>query len=247
MFNNGTYHINITLPSMLDVKGEILFPEKFREDHRKFIRVVQWMQPFFIAMYGTPDPLSKVSDIYSKASQRAAVSRYIGLGTFDTNQMREGKRNTIPLTELSAAGLPTWWYTRYHKTSGYIPLEEVGLDINFKKHFKHGCEFRFFDWFPETCLQKVFEELILLAEVSNLHPLTQEPQITLTWNNFIIGIMKEGKEYCLQYSTLASYEKVLGIPLMEKVGQTIEDVYLYSMKQLRKRYVKGSIYKKLIL
>jgi hypothetical protein len=247
MFNNGTYHINVTLPTMLGVKGEILFPEKFREDHRKFIRVIQWMQPFLVAEYGTPDPLSKVDDKYSKSSQRVAVSRYIGLGTFDTNTMAEGKRNTIPVTELAATQLPTWWYNRYHTTSGYVPLEEIGLDINYKKHFKHGCELRFFDWFPENKLQGLLEELVLFAEVSNIHSLAQEPQITLTWNNCVIGVMKEGYDFLLQSSTLATYEKVLGIPLMEKVGQSVKVVYLYIIQELRKRYKKGSIYKKLIL
>ncbi len=246
MFNNGTYHFNITLPTTLGVKGEIVYPETFLEDHRKFIRVVQWMEPFLVAMYGTPDPLSKVSDKFSAASQRAAVSRYIGLGTFDTNLMREGKRNTIPLTDISAAHLPTWWYTRYHQLSGYVPLEEVGLDVNFKKHFNHGCEFRFFDWFPESRLSQCLEELILFAEVSLLHPLTQEPQVTLTWNNCVIGIMKEGKQHILQQSALATYEKVLALPLLEQVGKPIEQLYPYIITQLRKRYKKGAIYKKLI-
>jgi hypothetical protein len=246
MFNNGTYHINITLPTVLGAKGEIVYPEKFREDHRKFIRVVQWMEPLLVAMYGTPDPLSKVDEKYSKASQRVAVSRYIGLGTFDTNTMREGKCNTLSVEDISASKLPTWWYERYHKTSGYVPLEELGLDINFKKHFNHGCEFRFFDWFPEHRLQGLFEELVLLAEVSLLHPLTQEPQITLTWNNCVLGIMKEGGKHVLNQSTLATYEKVLGIPLMEKSGQTIQQLYPFIFEQLRKRYKKGSVYKKLI-
>jgi len=74
MFNNGTYHINITLPTQLGPLTSqgipsIVNPEKFKKDHQRFIRCIQWMEPFVIAMYGTPDPLSTVSELYSKSSQ----------------------------------------------------------------------------------------------------------------------------------------------------------------------------------
>lgn len=207
MFNNGTYHINITLPTYLNTAGELLYPEKFRSDHQRFLRLVQWLEPFLVLEYGTPDPFSKISTLYSKGSQRAAISRYIGIGTYNTEQMSEGKCNTLPLTQIPAASSEFWWYRRYHETSGYKALENLGMDINFKKHFNHGCELRFFDWFPEERLEELLELLVCLAEASYRLPLAPPAPLQQSWNDCVIGIMREGKEFSLTQPIQGAYEK----------------------------------------
>jgi len=92
--NNGTYHINITLPTELSLCGmKIKDPVAFKTTHRNAIRLIQWIEPLIIALYGSPDILSCMDDgkRYAKGSLRLKMSRYIGLGTYDTDKMIPGK------------------------------------------------------------------------------------------------------------------------------------------------------------
>ena len=240
MFNNGTYHINITLPTYLGISGEIVYPEKFRSDHQRFLRLVQWLQPFLVLDYGTPDPFSKVSKVYSKASQRAAISRYIGLGTFDTVTMPEGKCNTLPLTQIPAALSEFWWYSKYHETSGYNALEALGMDINYKKHFQHGCELRFLDWFPENRLEKLLEILVCLAEASTVLPLAPPAPLQQSWNDCVLGIMTEGKEFCLSEPIQGAYEKHFRMDFRGNYGKSVKEIWEEIVKNLL-QYKSGRI------
>ena len=89
--NSGTYHINITLPTMLDVNGDIMYPERFKNIHMNAIRAIQWIEPVLVCIYGTPDILSQYNNDYSKGSLRLMLSRYIGMGTYDTKTAIKGK------------------------------------------------------------------------------------------------------------------------------------------------------------
>jgi hypothetical protein len=219
MFNNGTYHINITLPTLLGSKNEagisqLLFPEIFREQHKKVILFYQWLEPLLLCLYGTADPLSAVSKKFAKSSQRCAMSRYIGIGTYDTSAMKEGKILTVPLSEIRGSAQPFWWYTRYHATSGYKALDRIGMDINYRKHYNHGIELRFFDWFPEERLEGLSRFLIYLAECALDRPTAWEPICSETWNDLVIGVLEEGCDFVLTPAMLAAYEKILGIELL---------------------------------
>jgi hypothetical protein len=55
----------------------------------------------------------------------------------------------------------------YHKESNYEKLNTIGVDVNFNKHWNHGVEIRFFDWFPDTRLQGVIRFLVYLADVAS--------------------------------------------------------------------------------
>jgi len=140
MFNNGTIHINVTLPTRLGWNRQPLWWNDFVERHRRLARLVQWWEPLWVARYGAGDPLAAVTAAAAAGSQRLAVSRYIGLGTYDTNRMDRGKILQIPRS--SAGPLP--WYDWLHARSMYAPLDVIGLDINFNKHWSHGLELRFF-------------------------------------------------------------------------------------------------------
>jgi hypothetical protein len=98
MFNNGTLHINITLPTQLDANAKIKDFEDFKIKHQNYARAIQWISPLIVAKYGAYDPLceSKINgEKYAAGSQRIAVSRYIGLGTYDTDKMEIGKILTL--------------------------------------------------------------------------------------------------------------------------------------------------------
>jgi hypothetical protein len=51
--NNGTYHINITLPTELNENNNIKNPETFEKIHSNAIRMIQWMEPFLIALFSS--------------------------------------------------------------------------------------------------------------------------------------------------------------------------------------------------
>lgn len=157
--NNGTYHINVTLPTKLSGMCNVLVEEEFISNHKRFARLVQWIEPLLVACYGSGDIFNLLKKgKYAAGSQRVALSRYISIGTYNTEKMEPGKK----LDDCN----PPLWYRKLHKHSGYNPQESVGYDINFRKHPNHGLEFRFFDFFPPEYLQGVMETLIYIGDYS---------------------------------------------------------------------------------
>lgn len=242
MFNNGTYHINITLPTFLAPRREeeeiaqILYPDLFREDHRRYIRLIQWMEPILIAVYGSPDPFSKGRAGFAHGSQRCAMSRYIGIGTYDTVAMKEGKILQIEVGEVNAPEF--WWFSNYHKESAYVPLDKIGLDVNYRKHFNHGVELRFFDWFPEEKLPELCSFLVYLADASLNLPITNEAILSETWNECVLGMVEHGADWILPPILLATYERIFRVPIYGN-ELTFRGVYSIILETFKKRYAKG--------
>lgn len=218
MFNNGTYHLNFTVPTRLGGLGAdglpvVEDPVQFLYKHRKIIRLFQWIEPLLLAVYGTPDPLSAVSDRYSAASQRCAMSRYIGIGTYDTTLMPEGKIVTTPIGEIRGSETPYWWYKQFHASSGYKSLEKIGLDINFRKHAHHGIELRIFDWFPEEKLPEVLTFLVNVMDIALLRPEVPEAILDPSWNGLVVRVLRQGPTALLPVELLAFYAQYLEVPV----------------------------------
>ena len=250
MFNNGTYHINITVPSALgpldqDGTPTLAYPDLFKQQHKLCIKMIQWFEPFLIPLYGTSDPLSAISPLYSKGSQRCALSRYIGIGTYDVDTMPEGKIMTLPIKDVIGNNLDYWWYTAYHQTSGYIPLEQIGMDINYRKHYNHGIELRFFDWFPEDRLQKLITFLVYVCELAMDRNEPSAAVLTKTWNNFVIGVLKEGVDFKITDEIAAFYERIIGICLLGS-KMNVTEAFEYIFKELKRKYKNGTIVKCLL-
>ncbi len=188
MFNNGTLHINLTLPTRLGWNRKPLRFNRFVKQHQVLARMVQWLEPFWVALYGSGDPLSAYSDRYAKGSQRVAVSRYIGLGTFDTEHMPKGK-----ILQVARGDIP--WYDELYKVTEYLPLEKIGLDINFNKHGAHGLELRFFDQMPYSLLKPVMEQLVCLMDVSLQYAEFPNPTENPEWQKAATAGMLHGKEW----------------------------------------------------
>lgn len=239
MFNNGTYHVNITLPTQLGKKlpdGSPTMKDQvnFKMQHRACIRVYQWLEPLLVAVYGSADPFQGCS----AGSQRGAMSRYIGLGTYDTDAMPEGKILTVPISQLRGSDQPFWWYKVYHATSGYQALEHLGMDINYRKHFLHGIELRIFDWFPEERLQELSELLVYAAEASLLHANVAEPVMNRAWNNLMVGILREGTAYRPSVEEIGYLEFVFRIRLS---GGTVGELYKVLYSRMKKKYGRGTL------
>jgi hypothetical protein len=185
--NNGTYHINITLPTKLNNEKMIDDYNKFCCDHKKLIKCIQWVEPLLIACYGSPDIFSIHNDKFAKGSLRVILSRYISIGMYNTNIMTAGKI----LDKCEYKNNKKLWYTRYHENSGYNCPLTIGSDINFNKFKNHGIEIRFFDFFPEEHLIDIINFLVLLGQFS-LHNYISNPLKKNIWHDTIIHIMKNG-------------------------------------------------------
>jgi hypothetical protein len=232
MFNNGTFHFNITLPTKLDSDRNIEDKKKFIKIHNEAIKIIQWFEPILIAIYGSPDPFALYNDfshanLFSPVSQRCAVSRYIGIGTYDTDKMIPGKILTIPIETHPEFNNYEWWFNKYYTNCAYNKLKEIGLDINFNKHYSHGIEIRFFDYINQTDkLFESFEFIIYLMDV--ILDLNENKNITNPiknnlWNDLTYGIMTLGNQYYIQDEIINLFNEMLNIKIEPNI--LVNEIY----------------------
>lgn len=194
MFNNGTIHVNVTLPTRLDWTGRRpLFWDDFVQRHRRLARLIQWIEPLWIAAYGSGDPFAAVAglsgELFAAGSQRLAVSRYIGVGTFNTDQMPTGKI----LQVRGGAGRFPWYDRLYERVRGYERLGVVGLDLNFNKHWAHGLEIRIFDQMPRSALREVLEQVVVLMDVAEEGRDIPNPWSSEAWVGAVVDAIHRGE------------------------------------------------------
>jgi hypothetical protein len=241
MFNNGTLHYNITLPTILDNNSEIKDFDKFKFDHNKAIKIIQWFEPFLIAIYGASDYFSLQEDYdnntkFSKSSQRCAISRYIGIGTYDTNLMDNGKILTRNIHELNFSSNTYWWFNKYYEDNAYNKLTNIGMDINFNKHLNHGIEIRFFEHLKDEYIYESFEFIIYLIDYileSDYINEFENPIYNELWNNIVLQIMKKGHDYILSDYEKTLYEKIMNIRLK---NISIYNIYNEIFDNLKLKY-----------
>lgn len=201
LFNNGTYHFHITLPSLTE-HSRIVNYEKFEATHANAIYLLQWFEPFFIATLGSPDIMGVISDTYNLdqkftlGSMRNAMSRYIGVGTYN-KAMPKGKILTYKVDDFRKLLRfekedNIWWRDQIESTMEYELLSEVGLDFNQEKMYQSGFEFRSFDEFPEAYLNDVLFAIILICEHSLHLPDVQWGHDSVVWNNLVFKTLKNG-------------------------------------------------------
>jgi hypothetical protein len=194
-----------------------------------------------IAVFGTKDPLSEVNPIYTKASQRCAVSRYIGIGTYDTYNLPAGKIVTVPVAEIRGSSQDFWWYKVYHQDSGYVPLKELGMDISYRKHYNHGVEIRFLDWFPEEKLKGLIEFYLCLGDASLDGAMPAEPVMSKAWNEFVVSVLKEGSTAIVSADMIIALSKLFGEWCLTDFPppQTVKGVYEGLSRNLYKMFKDG--------
>jgi hypothetical protein len=228
--NNSTYHINITLPTKLK-DGSIANEKEFKNKHANAIRGIQWIEPLLVALYGTPDILSCFDAAYAAGSQRLALSRYIGLGTYETSRMEKGKlMDTTPSA-----------YMKYlHEKSHYNPPSVTGYDFNYNKFTKHGIEFRALDAFPVQYLEPVMNFLVLICDYSTKHAIP-DPIHEPAWTEATVEVLRKGSVAIIEppyyrairtifgMNTWASFcrdlckcgELMLPLPLMQSISDSL--------------------------
>ncbi|GAA4773175.1 MULTISPECIES: hypothetical protein [Flavobacterium] len=201
LFNNGTYHFHITLPTLTQ-DSRIIDYNKFDTTHLNAIYLLQWFEPFFIATLGSPDIMGVISNEYNLdkkftlGSMRNAMSRYIGVGTFNKS-MTKGKILTYKVDDFRKflkfeKEENIWWRDRIESDMDYELLPEVGLDFNQEKMYQSGFEFRSFDEFPAEYLNDVLFSIILICEHSLNLPDVQWGHDSVAWNNLVYKTLKKG-------------------------------------------------------
>jgi len=201
LFNNGTYHFHITLPSLTE-DSRIVDYDGFEKTHANAIYLLQWFEPFFIATLGSPDIMGVISDKYSLdknftlGSMRNAMSRYIGVGTYN-KAMPKGKILTYKVDDFRKLlkfekEENIWWRDQIEAHMEYEMLSEVGLDFNQEKMYQSGFEFRSFDEFPAEYLNDVLFAIILICEHSLNLPDVQWAHDSAAWNNLVFKTLKMG-------------------------------------------------------
>jgi hypothetical protein len=213
IFNNGTLHFNITLPTQLQEDGKIADKSRFISAHKNYIKLIQFMEPFFLAKYGSPDQFSSIKCdnalLFSACSQRCAVSRYIGIGTYDTDNMKTGKLLQDDVNLFDVATQEYGWYNQYYKKCAYTKCDKMGYDINFNKHYNHGVEIRFFDHISDDDkIEDVLEDLIYLGDWALENDVLENPIKNSYWNGLILKCMKYGEKTQLSYEELDMYNVI---------------------------------------
>lgn len=261
--NNGTYHLNITLPTKLSNDNKILDMNLFKEKHSNAIRMIQLMEPFLIALYGSPDILhtitainntntdtntdtntnTKKDNLYCGGSLRIMMSRYIGLGTYDSDTMESGKK----LDDCN----PPDYFQRLHNGNCYLPPCKIGFDINYNKFKNHGIELRIFDYFPEEYLCDVLNFILLLCEHS-LYKKIDKPQNNTLWNDMAVQCIQSGSEATISHEFYTILADIFDIDMggccsclfdlttspQSKVYPILKTVHKIS-RRLYKRYVEN--------
>lgn len=241
MFNNGTIHVNITLPTLLNKIGLIENTENFVITHRNYIKYIQLVEPILISVFGSPDIFSQsnvsLKDQFSAGSQRCSVSRYIGLGTYDVDEMMTGKVLTKKLTDIAFSQNEYWWYNKFHQNSAYKKLDQIGLDINFNKHYNHGIEIRFFDHLNSDQLENAIVFLVYLADFildknNNLYlNKSINPGNDKTWNLFTEDVIRYGSNANVNNEILNLYENAFGKSFNSSNTQALYDDILTFLKE----------------
>ena len=201
LFNNGTYHFHITLPTITE-NSRIVDYKDFEEKHANAIYLLQWFEPFFIATLGSPDIMGVISTKYdlnkkfTLGSMRNAMSRYIGVGTYN-KAMPKGKILTYKVDDFRKLLKfekedNIWWRDQIELEMEYELLTEVGLDFNQEKMYQSGFEFRSFDEFPAAYLNDVLFAIILICEHALNLPNVTWGHDSVVWNNLVFKSLKYG-------------------------------------------------------
>ncbi len=201
LFNNGTYHFHITLPTLTENSRIVDYPA-FEQRHANAIYLLQWFEPFFIATLGSPDIMAVLSKkhqlepSFALGSMRSAMSRYTGVGSFHKS-MAKGKILTYGVEEFRKflkfdKSENKWWRDQIDNELGYDLLSDLGLDFNQEKMYQSGFEFRSFDEFPESYLNDVLLSIILICEHADHVPDVMWAHDSEVWNNLVVNTLKNG-------------------------------------------------------
>ena len=263
LFNNGTFHFHITLPTLTE-DSRIVDYATFDQAHHKAIYLLQWFEPLFIATLGSPDIMSVISDKFKMdekfagGSMRNAMSRYTGVGTYHKS-MPKGKVLTFPVEEFRKLlnfqkEENIWWRDRIESELCYELLSDVGLDFNREKLYQSGYEFRSFDEFPTEYLPEVLHAIVLISEHAQHNEEIEWASNNVIWNNLVFKTLTQG--YKTEMSDEEKNEIVRVFKLPASLQLVLKDVnrldefffqilqHLHDLHNDSSEYLKSFLYEK---
>jgi hypothetical protein len=243
LFNNTTYHLHITLPTEI-YNGIIIDNNDFDIRHAKAIRLIQWFEPLFLVTLSSPDLFGILSDNYTKGSMRGTISRYIGIGTYDTRKMIKKKILTAPIKEIKPSNV-IWWRDMVEKNLKYnLPMVDIGMDFNYAKHYQSGFEFRLLDGFPIEYMKDVIDCILLICchalSFSKLDDImiAQENQ---TWNDLVYNTITKGYNAAITINQINELCNIFNIKINVDNDMLLENFYFTLLEQLLIKYCHNNI------
>lgn len=208
---NGSYHINVTLP----VNGN------FYDGHLSAMKMLQWMEPLFVAAWGQPSVFSFADNWrFTEGSQRMVSNAYSRMGTrslikADKESSRQlldsmKQRQSNPFRPVKKSDQIDRYVDRKEARPTSIPLylpvvesllsqgpnnaEEYGSDFRRGQKDPFGFEFRILDHFPTQYLADIIHVLLLVCDQSaGLKPETiPNAQMNKDWNDLAKAVLLEG-------------------------------------------------------
>ncbi|NDH69748.1 MAG: hypothetical protein EBY22_18000, partial [Gammaproteobacteria bacterium] len=147
-----------------------------------------------------------------------------------------GKILTVDIDTIQGSSNDFWWYKQFHKTSNYLPLPKIGVDINFAKHGVHGIEIRFLDWFPENRLHRLMETIVYLLDFSLSKPAVSNPAHSRIWNDIVVKCLTSGRKTVLTQTEFDFYRQIFKIP---NIKSDLSVVQIYAIIEHFLRQTKG--------
>jgi hypothetical protein len=206
LFNNGTYHFNITLPTKLNKNTELFHEKDFLNIHCNVGKIIQWFSPLFVACYGSSDIYSLFSKKYAFGSQRICASRYISIGTFNFDTPIFGKYLQDDRLQVLQKLPEYFWLRKVEEKSGYLFTEKIGMDFNMLKHKNLGIEWRIMDMFPYEYLEDFTMTLLLIIDYCIRFNISN-PIYSKTWNKLVYGCIMKGWTFCPNNNIILRFDK----------------------------------------
>lgn len=184
---NGSYHINITLP--------VAEKTKFYDAHLAAMKMLQWMEPLFVAAWGQPSVFSfGDSWRYVEGSERMISNDHSRMGTRslsmqspnDHSRMGTAKQLLGTMAERGAAParvvkkkvqryvdreadapvtIPVY-LRNTERVVNTVPAATYGADFRRGQKEPFGFEFRILDHFPTDHLPDIMHVLLLVCDQS---------------------------------------------------------------------------------
>jgi len=257
LFNNGTFHFHITLPTLAE-DSRIVDYAAFDQAHHKAIYLLQWFEPLFIATLGSPDIMSVISDKFEMeekfagGSMRNAMSRYTGVGTYHKS-MPKGKVLTFPVDEFRKLlnfqkEENIWWRDRIESELSYELLSDVGLDFNREKLYQSGYEFRSFDEFPTEYLPEVLHAIVLISEHAQHEEEIEWASNNVIWNNLVFKTLTQGYKTEMNEDEKNEIVRVFNLPAslqneLKEVNR-LDEFFFQILQRLHEQHNDSSEYLK---
>ena len=113
-----------------------------------------------------------------------------------------------------------------------MPLDMIGLDLNFNKHWSHGLEIRIFDQMDFVQLHEVLKQIVALMDASLLMKSVSKPQLSDAWQKMATEALYKGGSMIFEASWLNALWSAFDLTFESKGPLTPEETMRTLMELL---------------